>query len=117
MQNSPSSGGSFDADILVRNMYLPYSLIVWVVAVFAFIRSITRKHLILRNFSMVLYIAMVIKIFAVDFESLSVGARSVVFLLLGLFLIGFAVVYPKLLKGKSVLPEFKRGESGSKKSS
>ncbi|MEI7526302.1 MAG: DUF2339 domain-containing protein [Mariniphaga sp.] len=117
MQSSPISGGSFDADILVRNMYLPYSLIVWVVAVFAFIRSITRKHLILRNFSMVLYIAMVIKIFAVDFESLSVGARSVVFLLLGLFLIGFAVVYPKLLKGKSVLPEFKRGESGSKKSS
>jgi len=117
MQSSPISGASFDADVLVRNMYLPYSLIIWVVALFAFIRSITRKHLILRNFSMVLYIAMVIKIFVLDFESLSVGARSAVFLFLGLFLIGFAIVYPKLLKGQSVLPEFKRGESRSKKKS
>ena len=66
---------------------------------------------------MVLYIAMVIKIFVLDFESLSVGARSAVFLFLGLFLIGFAIVYPKLLKGQSVLPEFKRGESRSKKKS
>ena len=117
MQSSPNSPGIVDADVLNRNMYLPYSVIIWVVAVFAFIRSITRKHLILRNFSMVLYIAMVIKIFAFDFESLGIVARSAVFLFLGLFLIGFAIIYPKLLRGKSVMPQFKRGESVSKKRS
>ncbi len=117
LQNNPNSPGLANADMLMRNIYLPYSLIIWVVTVAAFIRSILRNHPILRNFTIVLYISMVVKIFMFDFETLSTGARSAVFLILGLFLVGFALIYPKLLRGKKLMPEFKRGVSKSKHNS
>ena len=69
-------------------------------AVVVFIRSVIRNTRFLRNFAIVLYCIVLVKLFAIDFESLSAGARTVVFLVLGLFLIGFAFVYPRLLKGE-----------------
>ena len=50
-----------------------------------------------------------IKIFAFDFGVLSQGAKSAVFLILGIFLLLFAIVYPRVLKGLPVLPEWGRG--------
>ena len=41
---------------------------------------------------------MLVRLFFLDFESLSAGARTSVFMVLGLFLIGFAFVYPRLGK-------------------
>ena len=87
-------------DQLTLNKLLPYSVMLGVAAVVVFIRSVLRNNRFLRNFSIVLYIIMLVKLFVLDFESLSAGARAAVFLVLGLFLIGFAFVYPKLLKGE-----------------
>jgi hypothetical protein len=50
-----------------------------------------------------------IKIFAFDFGVLSQGAKSAVFLILGIFLLLFAIVYPRVLKGLPVVPEWGRG--------
>ena len=44
-----------------------------------------RKNRFLRNFSIVLYIIMQVKLFAIDFGILSAGARTAVFMVLGLF--------------------------------
>ena len=85
-------------DQLTLNKLLPYSVMLGVAAVVVFIRSVLRNNRFLRNFSIVLYIIMLVKLFAIDFSSLSAGARTAVFLVLGLFLIGFAFVYPRLLK-------------------
>ena len=49
-----------------------------------------------------------IKIFAFDFGVLSQGAKSAVFLILGIFLLLFAIIYPRVLKGLPVLPEWGR---------
>jgi hypothetical protein len=49
-----------------------------------------------------------IKIFAFDFGVLSQGAKSAVFLILGIFLLLFAIVYPRVLKGLPVVPEWGR---------
>ena len=55
-----------------------------------------------------------IKIFAFDFGVLSQGAKSAVFLILGIFLLLFAIIYPRVLKGLPVLPEWGRGGEGGR---
>ena len=98
MNNTGSAAGTVGVDQLTFNQFLPYSVMLGIVSVAMFVRSIIRQNRFLRNFSIVLYIIMLVKLFAIDFGSLSAGARTAVFLVLGLFLIGFAFVYPKLGK-------------------
>lgn len=81
-----------------------------IVSVVMFVRSVIRQNRFLRNFAIILYCVMLVKLFVIDFGSLSAGARTSVFLVLGLFLIGFAFIYPKLLKGEPIFKEFKRGD-------
>ena len=98
MLSSRGNPGTVGVDQLTFNQFLPYSVMKGMVSVVMFVRSIIRQNRFLRNFSIVLYIIMLVKLFAIDFSSLSAGARTAVFLVLGLFLIGFAFVYPRLLK-------------------
>ncbi len=57
-----------------------------------------------------------IKIFAFDFGVLSQGAKSAVFLILGIFLLLFAIIYQRVLKGLPVLPEWgRRGEGATER--
>ena len=98
MQNSSGMGELAGPDQLTRNMLLPYSVMLGVASVVVFIRSVLRNNRFLRNFAIVLYCIMLVKLFAIDFGSLSAGTRTAVFLVLGLFLIGFAFVYPRLGK-------------------
>ena len=102
---SPASG---DSDPLVLSKYLPYSILMGITAVVVFIRSVIRQNRFIRNFAIALYCVMVVKLFVFDFDSMSPGTRSAVFLILGLLLIGFAFIYPKLLKGEPILQSFKR---------
>ena len=99
MQNTGGTAGTIGVDQLTFNKFLPYSVMLGIVSVIIFVRSVIRKNRFLRNFGIVLYCVMLVKLFAVDFGNLSAGARTAVFMVLGLFLIGFAFVYPKLLKG------------------
>ena len=100
INNTGSAAGTVGVDQLTFNQFLPYSVMLGIVSVILFVRSIIRQNRFLRNFSIVLYIIMLVKLFVLDFESLSAGARTSVFMVLGLFLIGFAFVYPRLLKNE-----------------
>jgi uncharacterized membrane protein len=77
-------------------------VILWLLAIGVFIRAIVRKELFIRNVSFFLFAVVLLKLFAYDFASLGQGGRSGVFIALGLFLIGVAVVYPRLVRGKKV---------------
>ena len=115
--NDSTIQSSIGVDQLTLNKFLPYSIIAWIIAVLVFIRSIYHQDTFLRNFAMVIYSVMLIKLFLFDFETLTNITRSIVSLLLGLFLIGFAFVYPKLLRGEPLIPEFKRSKSSAQKKS
>ena len=108
MQNGPVLKSGTESELLTFNKYLPYSILIWIVTAWVFFRSVYHKNLFLRNFSVVVFIALVVKIFTFDFQTLSQGNRSVLFLLLGTFLILFAFIYPRALKGEPVIPEIKR---------
>ena len=98
MLSSRGNPGTVGVDQLTFNQFLPYSVMLGMVSVAMFVRSIIRQNRFLRNFSIVLYIIMLVKLFVIDFANLSAGTRTAVFLVLGLFLIGFAFVYPRLGK-------------------
>jgi uncharacterized membrane protein len=69
-----------------------------------------RRQKFLRDVALMVFAAVMIKIFAFDFGVLSQGDKSAVFLILGIFLLSFAIVYPRVLKVLPVLPELKRRE-------
>ncbi len=102
IQNSGSASGTVGVDHLTFNQFLPYPVMLGIVSVIMFVRPVIRKNRFLRKFSIVLYIIMLIKLFAIDLANLSAGARTTVFMVPGLFLIGFAFVYPRLLKSDVV---------------
>ena len=108
LQKVPGTQAIVEGDLLSYNKFLPYSLITWILSVVVLVRAIAKRNSFLRNFAIILFTIMLVKLFAFDFEQLSEGARSVMFLALGLFMIGFAFVYPRLLKGQPILPEIKR---------
>jgi hypothetical protein len=112
--NNTNSGTASGEQILASNHMLPWSILMWALTVVVFIRAIVTKNLFQRNFSIVLYLLILVKVFAWDFSSLSQGGKSAVFIVLGLFLIGFAVVYPRLQKayGKVAVPQRKGREGG-----
>ena len=72
-----------------------------------------RRQKFLRDVAIMVFAAVLIKIFAFDFTILSQGAKSAVFLILGIFLLLFAIIYPRVLKGLPVLPEWGRGGDGT----
>jgi uncharacterized membrane protein len=67
-----------------------------------------RRQRFLRDVAIMVFGAVMIKIFAFDFGVLSQGAKSAVFLVLGIFLLLFAIVYPRVQKGLPVVPELRR---------
>jgi len=107
MQSSPGSQ-LMSGDPLLQNRYLPYSMILWIVATVVFIRAMIQRNHFMRNLGIVLFLGMLVKLFVIDFEGLSTVSRSIVYLLLGLYLMGFAYIFPRLQKGEPILPEFKR---------
>jgi len=88
----------FGDKILNLDQHLPYSILMWIVALIVFIWSVFKHDRFLRSFAMVVFIGILIKVFAYDFESLSQGEQSGVFIGMGLFIIGFAWLYPRILK-------------------
>ena len=109
-QSNALSQATAGPDLLTANKYLPYSFIIWIVTVGVFFRAVTRGQRFLRDVAIMVFAAVMIKIFAFDFTILSQGAKSAVFLILGIFLLSFAIVYPRVLKGLPVLPELRRRE-------
>jgi hypothetical protein len=109
-QNNALSQTTTGLDLLTANKYLPYSVIIWMVTVGVFFRAVMRRQKFLRDVAILVFAAVMIKIFAFDFTILSQGAKSAVFLILGIFLLLFAIIYPRVRKGLPVLPELKRRE-------
>lgn len=98
VQKSPEKGIGVGGGILDFNRHLPYSIVMWALAVFLFIRSIYRQNNFLKSLSIGLFIGLLIKVFAYDFETLNPGGRSAMFFAVGLFLLGFAILYPRLMR-------------------
>ena len=73
-----------------------------------FFRAVIRRQRFLRDVTIMVFAAVLIKIFVFDFTILSQGGKSALFLILGIFLLSFAIVYPRVLKGLPVLPELRR---------
>ena len=113
-QNNALSQTTAGLDLLTANKYLPYSVIIWIVTIGVFFRAVMRRQKFLRDVAIMVFAAVMIKIFAFDFGVLSQGAKSAVFLILGIFLLLFAIVYPRVLKGLPVLPEWGRGGEGGR---
>ena len=86
--------------ILPANKYLPYSILMWGLTLAVLLMATLLRLRFLRNFSLILFLPILAKIFIFDFPGLSQGGRSGVFIGLGVFLIGFALVYPRLARGK-----------------
>jgi len=100
MNQSNNNHGIGDG-LLNFNQHLPYSIIIWFLSLIIFIWSIFQQNRILRSYSIFLFIGILVKVFAYDIESLNEAGRSTVFIVLGIFLIGFAFLYPRLLKTES----------------
>jgi hypothetical protein len=113
LQSSQYSQTGSETDFLTTNKYLPYSVIIWIITVWVFLRAVVQRNRVIRDFAVIIYVGLMIKIFAFDFDLLTQGAKSIVFLVLGLFLVAFAIVYPRLLKGKPVLPEMSRSRTST----
>ena len=112
-QNNALSQTTTGPDLLTANKYLPYSIIIWIVTVGVFFRAVMRRQKFLRDVAIMVFAGVMIKIFAFDFGVLSQVAKSAVFLILGIFLLLFAIVYPRVQKGLPVVPEWgRRGEGG-----
>ena len=114
IENNALSQTSVGPDLLTANKYLPYSVIIWIVTVGVFFRAVMRRQKFLRDVAIMVFAAVMIKIFAFDFGVLSQSAQSAVFLILGIFLLLFAIIYPRVLKGLPVLPELRRGDEGTR---
>ena len=113
-ENNALSQTTTGLDLISANKYLPYSVIIWVVTVGVFFRAVMRRQKFLRDVAIMVFAAVMIKIFAFDFGVLSQGAKSAVFLILGIFLLLFAIIYPRVLKGLPVLPEWGRRGDGTR---
>jgi uncharacterized membrane protein len=85
-------------ELLLFNKYLPYSLLIGVVAASLFFWSVLQHNRFMRSFSLSLALLVLIKVFALDLEKLTPGGRSVLFILLGLVIILSAVFLPRLMK-------------------
>ena len=86
---------------LSLNIYLPYSIVIWLLAFAVFVSAVIRQKRFLRNFAVILFGLILAKFFFYDFESISAGTQGMVYLALGIFLIGFAVIYQKLVRGRA----------------
>ncbi len=88
---------------LSLNIYLPYSIVIWLLAFAVFVSSVIRRKRFLRNLSVILFGLILVKLFFYDFEYISAGTQGMVYLALGIFLIGFAFIYQKLVRGRASL--------------
>jgi hypothetical protein len=115
--STPDTGIPNGEQLLASNRNLPWSILIGLLSVGVFILGIVRKDVFLKNFSFVLFALVLIKLFTLDFATLSQGGKSGVFIVLGLFLIGVALVYPRLLKkyAKVLVTRRKPGERGAGK--
>jgi len=93
--------------LLEFNQHLPYSILMWIIGVGVFVWGVFYHNGFLRGGSIVLFVGVLIKVFAYDFETINPGGRGAVFFVLGAFLIGFAVMYPRVVRGEAKVAENK----------
>jgi hypothetical protein len=75
---------------------IPYSLLLILSSMIVLIIGFVAKSRFLRLFSLVILAAVMIKILVYDVESLSPQAKMILFLVMGVVLLGISVFYPKI---------------------
>jgi len=94
--NNPSQ--SLGHEILEYNLHLPYSIILIASSLVILVWSLFKRYRFLRNFSILLFSFAIVKIFLYDFTLLGEVTRTILFFVVGILLIGFSFLYPRLKK-------------------
>jgi hypothetical protein len=100
-ENSSNSAYLLEVKLLAFNQYIPYSILLGILSVVVFMYAFFSHKPFLRTCTLVLFIGTLIKVFAYDFQQLAPEEKSVVFIILGIFLIVFALLYPLMVKLKN----------------
>jgi uncharacterized membrane protein len=85
----------------VSNQYIPYSILLGVLSVVVFVYAFFNRKPYLRGCSLVLFAGTLVKVFVYDFPQLAPEEKSTVFIVLGIVLIVFALLYPVMVKIKN----------------
>ncbi len=104
------------AEMIILNKFLPYSIILFLVAVSLLVFSSIRYSMFLRRLSLGLIILAVIKIFLYDLKILSANSSVTILISLGLILLIVAFLL-RILRKKSRKPGSIRKPGSSKQSS
>jgi hypothetical protein len=82
--------------MLEANKYLPYSILLAVGSLAILVWAVIKQFRFVRSFAIVMFLLVIVKIFALDFIHLTPAARTGVLIGLGLLLVGISMAYPKL---------------------
>jgi len=83
-------------EIIVTTRKLPYSLILLFSFFMVLLSGFLIKSRFLRIFSLVILVAVLVKILAFDMISLQTQAKMILFLIMGLFLLGISMYYTRI---------------------
>jgi uncharacterized membrane protein len=83
-------------EIIVTTRKLPYSLILLFSFFMVLLSGFLIKSRFLRIFSLLILVAVLVKILAFDMISLQSQAKMILFLLIGLFLLGISMFYRRI---------------------
>ena len=87
---------------LDKNQYLPYTVVLWILSVCLFIYGVIRNYKIFKSSALVLFSGVVLKFFTYDFQLIETEKSSLILILLGLFLIVAALIYPRIKSSKQL---------------
>jgi hypothetical protein len=88
--------GSKTDEIIDGTNKIPYSLLLILSSMIVLIIGFLAKSRFLRLFSLVILAVVMIKILVYDVESLGPQAKMILFLIMGVLLLGISVFYPKI---------------------
>jgi uncharacterized membrane protein len=83
---------------LNANSYLPDTIMLGILAVAICVYGILKQKLFFKSCAFALIVLALIKLFALDFEIVSPKDQGTVFLGVGIYLVGFALLYTRLAK-------------------
>jgi hypothetical protein len=104
-------------EIIDNNRKIPYSLLLLLSFFVVLISGFIVKSRFLRLFSLIILTAVLIKILAYDMITMQTQSKMILFLILGLFLLGISLLYPKIkqLFFQKDSPQSQNNYSGIKK--
>jgi hypothetical protein len=93
------------------NMYLPYSIILWILSIVFYVYAFSNQLNFLKRSALVLFALVIIKTISFDMVMMEAGDRSYLFIFLGVSLIMFPVINKQM--NKKILDEKQMNKDSS----